>query len=198
LIPEIFSKGGPIMWPLFAASVVSLAIVLERLFFYVSEGLRRDPQTVDAILKDVADGNVQEASRKAAESRDFVARALAQGLSQPKSAAPAALAHAAKRELDRFDRGLSTLDTIVTLAPLLGLLGTVTGMIRSFGLLGGRELDAPAVITGGIAEALIATAFGLGIAILALVPLNFLNTRFEKARRDLEDAGTRLELLLKA
>ena len=88
------------------------------------------------------------------------------------------------------------LDTIITLAPLLGLLGTVTGLIRSFGLLGAQELDAPAAITGGIAEALIATAFGLAIAIVALIPFNYLNARLEEARHEIEDASTHLELLL--
>jgi biopolymer transport protein ExbB len=70
-------------------------------------------------------------------------------------------------------------------------------MIRAFGLLGGRELDAPTVITGGIAEALIATAFGLGVAIVALIPFNYLNARMEEARHEIEDAATQLELLVK-
>jgi biopolymer transport protein ExbB len=69
-------------------------------------------------------------------------------------------------------------------------------MIRSFGLLGGKELEAPTVITGGIAEALIATAFGLAIAIIALIPFNYLNSRVEEARHEIEDAATHLELLL--
>jgi biopolymer transport protein ExbB len=97
--------------------------------------------------------------------------------------------------LKRFNRGLPLLDTVITLSPLLGLLGTVVGMIHSFGLIAG-DLDAPAAITGGIAEALIATAFGLGIAITALLPFNYLNTKLEDARRELEVAGNRLELLL--
>jgi len=82
------------------------------------------------------------------------------------------------------------------LSPLLGLLGTVTGMIHAFSLLGGSELDAPAAITGGIAEALIATAFGLGVAIIALIPYNYLNSKVEEARHEIEDASTHLELLL--
>jgi hypothetical protein len=87
------------------------------------------------------------------------------------------------------------LDTVITLAPLLGLLGTVTGMMGSFSLIGG-ELSAPGAITGGIAEALIATAFGLGIAITSLLPFNFLNARVEGARHELEAAATQLELLV--
>jgi biopolymer transport protein ExbB len=89
------------------------------------------------------------------------------------------------------------LDTIITLAPLLGLLGTVTGMINSFGMLGGAELGAPTAITGGIAEALIATAFGLLVAITALLPFNYLTALEEKARLALQDAASEVELLFK-
>ncbi len=104
-----------------------------------------------------------------------------------------AVARAAGRELQRYNRGLSLLDTAITVAPLLGLLGTVTGMIRSFSILGGQELGAPSAITGGIAEALIATAFGLGVAILALLPFNFLNAQLEQARHEVSDAASQLE-----
>jgi len=85
---------------------------------------------------------------------------------------------------------------VITLAPLLGLLGTVTGMMGSFSLIGG-ELSAPGAITGGIAEALIATAFGLGIAITALIPFNYLNARTDEANHELESAGAQLELLVR-
>jgi biopolymer transport protein ExbB len=67
-------------------------------------------------------------------------------------------------------------------------------MIHSFGLLGASELGAPAAITGGIAEALIATAFGLGVAILALLPFNYLNSLLENARHEIQDAGSHVEL----
>src|SRR6185503_6660762 len=106
-----------------------------------------------------------------------------------------ALLYAQAQELKRFRRGIPILDTVITLAPLLGLLGTVTGMMGSFSLIGG-ELSSPGAITGGIAEALIATAFGLGIAITALLPFNFLNARTDEARYELESASTQLELLV--
>jgi biopolymer transport protein ExbB/TolQ len=100
------------------------------------------------------------------------------------------------QEMKRFRRGVSILDTVITLAPLLGLLGTVTGMMGSFSIIGG-ELSAPGAITGGIAEALIATAFGLGIAITALIPFNYLNTRADEANHELDSAGAQLELLVR-
>ncbi len=152
---------------------------------------------VEEVFDSAERGELDQAAAKGEKSRDFVARMLAHGLKNRGKSLSGALLQAAGRELKRFNRGLSVLDTVITLAPLLGLLGTVTGMIRSFGLLGNRELEAPTVITGGIAEALIATAFGLGIAIVALIPFNYLNARLEEARHELEDAATRLELALK-
>jgi biopolymer transport protein ExbB len=130
-------------------------------------------------------------------SRDSLARSLAVALAHRGESFAAAMLRAANLELKRWNRGLPALDTVITLAPLLGLLGTVTGMIGAFGLLGSQTLDAPAAITGGIAEALIATAFGLVIAIVALIPFNYLNAALEERRHELEDAATRIELLLR-
>jgi biopolymer transport protein ExbB len=89
------------------------------------------------------------------------------------------------------------MDTLVTLAPLLGLLGTITGLIRSFSFLGNEELAVQAV-TGGIAEALIATACGLGIAIFALIPFNFFTSRVSNLEFELQTAATNLEVMLEA
>jgi biopolymer transport protein ExbB len=194
---ELFLKGGPIMWPLLATSIVAVSVVIERILFVLIERGRRDSSAVDSILKAAEEGRVDEAGQIAATRGDFIARALAFALSHRSDSFAEAMLRAARLELRRFSRGLSALDTIVTLAPLLGLLGTVTGMIHAFGLLGTQTLDTPAAITGGIAQALIATAFGLGIAITALIPFNFLNTQLENAREDLEDAATRLEIALK-
>lgn len=193
---ELFQKGGPIMWPLLFASIVSLGVAFERLIFIFREKKNRDAAAVDAILLYAEQGNLDEAIRAGQRSRDFVARTLVYGLLHEKKSTSNALLSAANRELKRFNQGLPILDTIITLAPLLGLLGTVTGMIRSFGLLGGAELAAPTIITGGIAEALIATAFGLGIAIVSLIPFNYLTTRVEEARHEIEDAANHLELHL--
>ena len=194
---ELFAKGGPIMWPLLLTSIVGLTVVFERLVFIANERRKRRPELVEKVLAAVEAGDIPGAIRLGQGSRDFVARTLVYALVNREKSLSSALLRAANLELKRFNQGLFVLDTIVTLAPLLGLLGTVTGMIRSFGLIGGRELDAPTVITGGIAEALMATAFGLGIAIVALVPFNYLNSRVEDARHEIEDASNHLELLLR-
>ena len=193
---EIFLKGGPIMWPLLLTSIVALGVVLDRLWFIFQERRRRQPEVVGAILRHLESGRTAEAAKAGAGSTDFVARTLTYALTHHESSLSQAVLRAASLELQRFSRGLPVLDTVITLAPLLGLLGTVTGMIHSFGLLGNTELGAPAAITGGIAQALIATAFGLGVAIAALLPFNYLNARQEEARHEIEDATTQLELIL--
>lgn len=193
---ELFQKGGPIMWPLLLASVISLGVAIERLIFSFRERKHRDTALVDRILNLAKRGEIPEAIINGKRSSDFVARTLVHGLEHPGETFSTALSSAAGEELKRFGQGLPILDTVITLAPLLGLLGTVTGMIHAFGLLGGTELEAPAAITGGIAEALIATAFGLGIAIVSLLPFNYLNTRAEEARHELENACNKLEIIL--
>ncbi len=192
---ELFHKGGPIMWPILLTSIVALTVVLERLFFILREKARRQPEVVERMLTAVERGDMEAAQRLGHGSRDFIARTLCYALSHEDKLN--AVARAAGRELERYNRGLSLLDTAITVAPLLGLLGTVTGMIRSFSILGGQELGAPSAITGGIAEALIATAFGLGVAILALLPFNFLNAQLERARHQVSDAASQLEAHVK-
>ncbi len=194
---EIFQRGGLIMWPLLLASVVTLTVVFERIIFIFRERRTRDQKMIEYILTNVEQGNIDGSIRRGEQSLDFVVRTLVYGLKHREKGFSNALLQKANQELKRFSQGLTTLDTIITLAPLLGLLGTVTGMINAFGLLGGQELEAPSVITGGIAEALIATAFGLAIAIVSLIPFNYLNGRLEDARHDIEDASTHLELLLR-
>jgi biopolymer transport protein ExbB len=191
---HIFEKGGPIMWPLLAASILALGVVIDRVFFLMNERRKRDPRELGRLLADVERGDVEGARRIARTSKFYVVRALGYALDHREQSLRSALEYAQTLELKRFRRGIPVLDTVITLAPLLGLLGTVTGMMSSFSLIGG-ELSAPGAITGGIAEALIATAFGLGIAITALVPFNLLNSKLEEAEREMESAAAQMELL---
>jgi len=197
-IIRTFIHGGPIMWPLLFAAIVAAVVSLERSLFIVSEKRRQNPEQVEKIFTLVESGNQPAAVQVANASTDFVARVLGFALANVNLSVSQAISKASAVELKRFSRGLPILDTIITAAPLLGLLGTVTGMMNTFSMMGGDELGAPAAITGGIAEGLIATAFGLLIAITCLFPNNYLNARIESAQHEMEDAGRRLELMLMA
>ena len=193
---QIFLKGGPVMWPLLLTSLVALTVVFERLWFIVRESAQRQPKVVARIFTEAERGDFAAAQAAGAGSPDYIARTLTYALEHRDVSYSNAILQASGRELQRFNRGISLLDTIVTLAPLEGLFGTVTGMIHAFGLLGASELGAPTAITGGIAEALIATAFGLLIAMVALLPFNYLNARLEQARQEIENASAQVEMLL--
>ena len=193
---QLFLKGGPVMWPLLLTSITAVAVVVERILFLIGESRQRDPEALNQILTLVEAGKADEAAAAGSSSRDPVVQVLVAGLQSRGESYTNAILRKANEILKSYNRGLYALDTIITLAPLLGLLGTVTGMIRAFGLIGNQEIGMPATITGGIAEALIATAFGLGIAILALIPFNYLNARQEEVRHEIEDAASQLEILL--
>src|SRR5438309_2915052 len=196
-IIDNFRKGGPIMWPILLVSIVALTVVIERIFWWGGRWFRRDPKRIEKVFTAIEVGDVAEASRLSRDSRDPVLRMMWNGLNHQHASLQGALQVAAGIEIKRAGRFLVVMDTLVTLAPLLGLLGTVTGLIRSFRFLGNEELAIQAV-TGGIAEALIATACGLGIAIFSLIPFNFFTSRVSNLEFELHTAATNLEVMLGA
>lgn len=192
---HLFSKGGPIMWPLLLASLTGMTVVLERILFVLLQKRAEKIESRKKIFYFVERGEIEQAKQTGEKLKDPVVKMLMSGLKH-RQTLQTALYAAANTELKKYERGLAVLDTIITLAPLLGLLGTVTGMMHAFGMMGESELGAPTAITGGIAEALIATAFGLGIAIFCLIPFNWLNALVENTRHQMETAGSLLESLL--
>ena len=195
---ELFVHGGWIMWPILLVSFVAVTAVVERATFLFSESRQREPAVVEQILEKVERGDSEAAIRLGQPSRDYVARVLVYALSHKDHSLSNAFTRAANQELNRFQRGIDFLDTCITISPLLGLLGTVLGMMNTFGALGDGDIAANAgKITGGVGEALIATAAGLLIAIIGLLPYNILNSRVEEARHNLTDAANALELTLK-
>jgi biopolymer transport protein ExbB len=192
-----FRKGGPIMWPILIVSIIGLTVVIERIFWWTGRWFRRDPKRIEKVFTAIENGDLEEASRLSRGSRDPVLRMMWNGLNHQHASLQGALQVAAGIEIKRAGRFLVVMDTLVTLAPLLGLLGTITGLIRSFSFLGNEELAVQAV-TGGIAEALIATACGLGIAIFALIPFNFFTSRVSNLEFELQTAATNLEVMLGA
>jgi biopolymer transport protein ExbB len=192
-----FRKGGPVMWPILIVSIIALTVVIERILWWSGRWFRRDPKRIEKVFTAIENGDVAEASRLSRGSRDPVLRMMWNGLNHQHASLQGALQVAAGIEIKRAGRFLVVMDTLVTLAPLLGLLGTITGLIRSFSFLGNEELAVQAV-TGGIAEALIATACGLGIAIFALIPFNFFTSRVSNLEFELQTAATNLEVMLEA
>jgi len=197
IVLEFFLKGGPVMWPILCCVFVAVAVVGERALWWWREARKRDPQKLEQILAALENGDVPAARKIAEGSEDPVVRMIRHGLNHVRhvhASLVGALQLAAGVELERAGRYLTVMDTLVTLAPLLGLLGTVTGLMRAFLHVGSAELSVTAV-TGGIGEALIATACGLGIAIFALIPFNFFSAKVTQLQFELETAATNVEVM---
>jgi biopolymer transport protein ExbB len=192
-IVAILMKGGLVMIPLLASSLISLTVILERLYFWRRLRAREVSATILAL---VDEGKFNDALRVAGMSRHPIAQVLHAGLLHKERSARMAMEAAAQAERRHLQRYLPVLDTIITLAPLLGLLGTITGMIGAFGIVSEAGLGQPHAITGGVAEALIATATGLFIAIMTLIPYNYFRAKVERFTDLMEERATRLELLL--
>ena len=198
IVFEFFLKGGPVMWPILASALVAVAVVGERAFWWWRESGKRDSQKLEALLASLENADITAAKKLSESSEDAVIRMIHHGLAHVgriHSSLLGALQLAAGIELKRAGRFLTVMDTLVTLAPLLGLLGTVTGLMRAFLNIGSAELSVSAV-TGGIGEALIATACGLGIAIFALIPFNYFSAKVAQLQFDLETAATNVEVLI--
>ena len=192
---DIFIKGGPVMYPLLGCSVLALTVIIERAFFWIREDFRRNQGLVDEILELCRKGDWAAVREKVAGSKDFVIRILISGILHRDFSMGKAMETAASDEIKRMRRYLGVLDTMITVAPLLGIFGTVIGIILSFELLGAGGIEHPQAVTAGIAQALITTASGLGIAILSVFPYNYFNSRVENAALAIEKYATSLEIV---
>jgi len=192
---EYFFKGGIIMYPLVAVLVIAVAVILERLVWWTVQTAQRDPGKLDKVYAALEQGNVPAAINIARGSKDPLVRTVWHGLNHVHASVEGALQVASGVEIQRAGRFMSVMDTTITLAPLLGLLGTVTGIMGSFNFVGNADL-APTKVSGGIAEALIATACGLGIAIFTLIFFNFYNARVARLQFELESTCNNVILML--
>lgn len=196
---ELFKHGGPVMWPILLVSFMMFTVAIERVIFILRENSRRDPQTVNKMLEKVEANDIDGALDLGKKSNDYVARILVYAINHREHSLSNAFTRAAGQEMQRFSQGLPTLDTCITAAPLLGLLGTVTGMMATFAALNtgsGDISSSTGAITGGVAEALIATMCGIAIAVIGLFPFNILNARVESARHEIEDVSNSLEIII--
>ena len=198
IIFQFFLQGGPVMWPILISALVAVAVVGERAFWWWREGQKRDPQKLEQIFAALENSDVATAQKLAEGSEDPLIRVIRQasptwGTRMARCWARCNCPPASNSNAP----GVSSpsMDTLVTLAPLLGLLGTVTGLMRAFLHIGSAELSVTGV-TGGIGEALSATACGLGIAIFCLIPFNYFTGRVVRLQFELETAATNVEVLV--
>jgi biopolymer transport protein ExbB len=192
---DTFFHGGAVMWPLLLLSLVTLGIIIERLFWWVADRRGRDSDRLNRLYQALSHGDEEDAGRLAAGSSDSRIRVISHGLEHSETDIEIGMQVRVADELKAAHRFLNVLDTAITLAPLLGLLGTVTGIMRSFRFVGGDQALAAAKVSGGIGEALIATAFGLGIAIATLIPYNAFGSRAEDLRQELDNVVRNVHLL---
>jgi len=197
VVLNLFFKGGPIMWPILLCLIAALAVVVERALWWWGQHRRRRADLLNEAYAALAAGDFQTALSMTANATDPFLRTVRDGILHAHSSFLGAMQLRASDELEHAEKRLWVLSTFITLAPLLGLLGTVTGIMHSFNFVGDEQLAA-AKVSGGIAEALIATACGLGIAILCLLPYNYLTRRTAALRTQLERTINHAELLVES
>jgi biopolymer transport protein ExbB len=192
---DYMQKGGPVMWPLLAFSVIALAFAIERFF-----ALRKARINVNEFLAKIrkalmVNRSIRDAVKICEQYQGPVASIMKAGLlkfGQPKEDVEKTIENAALFEMSRLERGLAVLATTANVAPLLGFFGTVSGMIKSFDKLAEVGLQNPAAVAAGISEALITTAGGLLIAIPTQLVYNYFLTRINKFVRDIETSTNML------
>jgi biopolymer transport protein ExbB len=192
---QFFHNGGPVMYPLLVCSLIVMTVVIERFIFWVKIELERNRSLVDEVLELCRCGDWDAVRKKTLGCKDFVVRIMISGILHRDFSMVKAMEAAAADEVQRMRRFMGILDTMITVAPLLGIFGTVLGIITSFEMLGSSGIENPKAVTAGVAQALITTATGLGIAILSVFPHNYFNAKVERAARDIEKYATSLEIV---
>ncbi len=192
---NIFINGGPVMYPLLACSIIVLTVIIERIFFWIKLDKNRNQLLLNEVLELCRKGDWKAVKEKTAGSKDYIIEILITGILHRDFSMIKAMESSAAEEIKRMRRYMNILDTMITVAPLLGIFGTVIGIILSFEVLGSSGIEHPEAVTAGIAQALITTATGLGIAILTVFPYNYFNSRVENASISIEKYATSLEIV---
>ena len=199
---EFMQKGGPIMWPILLCSVIAFTIVIERLLRLRQEEI--DTKAfMEQISKSLKRNKIMEALDLCDRTGGPIAAILKAGIlkhDRPRNEIREAIEDASIHEVPRLERNLPVLATVAQVAPLLGLLGTVTGLVKAFQVIESKATMLnpvnPGDLAGGIWEALLATTFGLCVAIPTYVAYNYLVSRVDGFVLDMERSATDLMNIL--
>ncbi|ALQ36828.1 MotA/TolQ/ExbB proton channel family protein [Fusobacterium hwasookii] len=189
--------GGPILWVLVIISIGAFAVVLERIVFFAVNEKNVGNNFKDEILSLVASKKLDEAIALCDTKKSCVASAVKKFLQKAPKGIDVQdyefiLKEVTNQEISPYERRLNLLSSVISISPMLGLLGTVTGMIRAFTNISKYGAGDAAIVADGIAEALLTTAAGLMIAIPVIVVYNYLNRRLEKMENEIDDVVTNI------
>jgi biopolymer transport protein ExbB len=185
---EIFQKGGFLMYPIFICSLIAVTVFFERMF-YLKSIKTKTKRFVFRVKKLVKKGEIELAISTCRKSITPISKIMLAGLmkfGQGREGIKEAIEDSANHEIPILERNLVTLSTIGNITPLLGLLGTVFGMIKAFNVIAIMGVGKPEALAGGISEALLTTAFGLSVAIPTIVIYNYLSHRVDKLIKEME------------
>ena len=185
---DVFGKGGFLMYPIFICSLVAVTIFFERMF-YLKSIKTKSKKFVLRVNDLVKKGSIELAISACRKSPTPISKIMLAGLmkfGRGRDEMKEAIEDNANQEIPILERNLPTLSTIGNICPLLGLLGTVFGMVKAFNVIAVMGVGKPEALAGGISEALLTTAFGLSVAIPTIVIYNYLSHRVDKLIREME------------
>ena len=195
---QLFLKGGPVMWPILLCSIYGLGIILEKTW-YLHKVTIDTQDFLSKILDKMKRHQIKEALQDCDATKSPISHILKAGIlkyDRTREQIKEAIEDASLYEIPRLEKNLTALATVAHISPLLGLLGTVTGMVRCFQVIQTKATAlhpvTPGDLAGGIWEALITTVFGLIVAIPAFTAYNYLVSRINSFILEMEKASTEL------
>jgi biopolymer transport protein ExbB len=191
---EFIFRGGFMMYPLLLSGLIALTVIIERIYAF-NRIYKTSPQLVTHVFKQLQAKELGKANDACQKVNTPVSSVLSAGIEHfdnPIEEMELSMKNQAEAWIPLLEKRVEVIDTVITAAPLMGLLGTITGMMASFQVLSEKGVNEPNAITGGVAEALIATATGLVIALVCLVSYNYLTARIKIYIYEIESIASRL------
>ena len=197
IVVTTFLEGGWVMWPILMTFFLAVCIVLDRAIWWLRFRLTIQADKHEQARVAIGSGDFTTVLLLSRHATDPFLSNLNEGMTHARTSMLAAMQLHATHLIEKSEARMWIISTLITLAPLLGLFGTIIGIMGSFSFVGDEQL-APTKVSGGIAEALIATACGIAIAISCLLPYNFFRKRVAVLRGSLERWINHTELLVRS